>query len=384
MRRLLLVGTLLQAAGTLGLQLLAMVTLEPTQFGAFSLVYLVFAFGNSLALSVLLDPWLAARRGDSPASVDDAFAPVLGLLALAAAVVAGVMAFAMSGSWLLAVVGMIAASAALYRAGWRYRAAAERRMRPMVLGDSLALAAVGAGAVSVLVTGGAELLHIFIVWAAAALASALIHPLPRTLAPARIRAWVSGNRSRIRILLADSLLMDLGAIGTPYVIGGIAGLAALGVYRGVSNVAAPVRLILNPLRPILADAEITRRRWASIVLLGFALGAAAWVALWLIGLLRLDLGTLSTLVALALPAAIFVTANCVGHASYLIARGRARGRGLLLGRVLQTLLALAVPITGSIIGGVPGAAWGLAVATACSAPVWMLIAIRGGSLRDPV
>ena len=54
----------------------------------------------------------------------------------------------------------------------------------------------------------------------------------------------------------------------------------------------------------------------------------------------------------------------------------------MLGRAIQTVLAVAVPIGGALVAGIPGAAWGLALATSCSATSWTCIAIIGARATD--
>lgn len=383
MKRKLLVSTLMQAVSTLGMQLVAMVTLQSRDFGAFSLVYLAAALGLSVTLSVLLDPWLLSRGTGGGRRLRREFDAVLSWLALACALVAGIVAFALTLHPVVGLLSAAAAAAALQRAGHRYRCMADRDLRPVLLGDAYSLLVVAAGAVVALALGGIDLLGVFALWAAASVASALAHPLPASVAPRAVGSWVRSRWHRIKGFLADSLLMDLGAIGTPYVIGGFAGLSALGIYRGVSNVAAPVRLVLNPLRPLIVQTRMTMPRWALVALGSLVFGAGAWVALQLIAALSLQLGTLSELTPHAVPTAIFVASNFMGHTAYMVARGAVAGRSLMLGRVVQTVLAIALPIGGALIAGVAGAAWGLAVATACSATCWTWIAVTGGDSADP-
>src|SRR3546814_2459591 len=58
------------------------------------------------------------------------------------------------------------------------------------------------------------------------------------------------------------------------------GIANFGIYRAVSNVAAPVRLVLDPLRPVLSGASLTTLRsprgiWIPIGI-SVAFGGAAY------------------------------------------------------------------------------------------------------------
>lgn len=383
MKRTLLTSTILQASGTLGLQLLAMVALAPRDFGAFSLVYLAAAFGQSIMLSVLVDPWLFARKhvGHDPA-VRRQFAAVLAWLAVCSGLVAGVAAFIATGEPWAALLSTVASAAALYRAGSRDRCLVEGDRTRVLAGDAAALGAVVIGTAVAVTSGGLGVLGIFAVWSGSAAAAALVHGPPESWSLREVGSWLRQRWPRIKSLLADSLLMDLGAIGTPYVIGGLAGLAALGIYRGVSNVAAPVRLVLNPLRPIIVQSRMTRSRWLLVAAASLVFGAGAWAGLQLLALTSLSLGTLTELAPLAVPIAIFVAANCMGHTAYLVARGSASGGGLMLGRVIQTVLAIVVPIGGVLVAGIPGAAWGLALATACSAMSWTGVAVIGARAKN--
>ena len=90
----------------------------------------------------------------------------------------------------------------------------------------------------------------------------------------------------------------------------------------------------------------------------------------------MDLGSLSEIVTFALPAAVFVTANFLGHYFYIVARSHVNGRRLLTGRIVQTVLAIVVPIGGVLVGGLTGAIWGYAGCTAVSALVWMALVLR--------
>jgi hypothetical protein len=378
MRRQLLTSTLLQAGSTLGLQVLAMVTLEPRLFGAFSLVYLAAALGQSVAASVVLDPWLVVDAdARSAPHVQRGYDASLVWMAVLSALVAGAVGAVATGAPWVAVLGAVAAAAALHRSGNRYRAMAERDYRPVVLGDALGLLTVLAGAGAAIALGGLDLLGAFAVWSASAVAAAIVHRRPASGSPRVAARWVRERWPRIRALLVDSSLMDLGAIGTPYVIGGLAGLSALGIYRGVSNVAAPVRLVLGPLRPVIVEARMTRARWAMVAGASLVFGVGAWAALLLLEAMSWELGTLDDLAPLAVPTAVFVAANCMGHTAYLVARGSAGIGGLMLGRLIQTVLAVAVPIAGVLLAGVAGAAWGLAGATACSAAAWTCVAVSG-------
>jgi len=193
------------------------------------------------------------------------------------------------------------------------------------------------------------------------------------------------DRKLAELAIKDSTLMDLGAIGTPFAVAPLLGIAGFGVYRAVSNVAAPVRLVLNPLRPTLAGQALSthtsRKRVLSSIGLSLAFGFAAYVALMVVNAMQLSLGSLTAVVEYAAPAALFVGANFLGHYYYIIARTHTRGRLLLVGRIVQTCLAVLLPMGGVITLGLPGAICGYALATTASSLTWLALVVKA---RAPV
>ena len=375
-----LLGTATNAAYVLVVQVLALVTLAPADFGSFSIQYLLFAFASSLSLSLISEAWLrvdlkGGGRGDWAE-----YSSATLYLSLAAGVATVVISLLVEPLRPIAWIGAVAVATSTYRASARYYAVRMQEHRNILSGDAVglvvSLAVWGAG----LATGNHGLVMMTLAWAAGALASALLSKWPRLRAPRSLGEWGRKHSAQIRPLLRDSLLMDAGSIGTPYLLAPVLGLANFGVYRAISNVAAPVRLVLNPIRPQLAAAPIHRQRSAgrvsAVVAASVLFGVAAWVVLLLVGVLDLQLGSLTEIVVFAVPAAVFVAANFLGHYFYIVARAHLDGRQLLVGRVAQTLLAIVVPIVGVILWGLPGAIWGYAGCTAASSLVWLGLIVR--------
>jgi hypothetical protein len=175
-------------------------------------------------------------------------------------------------------------------------------------------------------------------------------------------------------------LLDLGAIGTPYILAPILGLASFGTYRAVSNISAPVRLVLTPLRPVLAGRPLVKHR--STAALGTSLVAAtmfglgAFAFLDLIGTLGADLGTLNDLAPFALPTGIYVAANFIGTYHYIVARGHLSGRLLMTGRLIQTALVTGLPVGFALRGGLSEAIWAFTFATVAWATAWVILVIK--------
>jgi hypothetical protein len=132
---------------------------------------------------------------------------------------------------------------------------------------------------------------------------------------------------------------------------------------------------------VLAGAPLAafRRagRIAIVIVLSAGFGAAATAALILIGSLHIRLGSLTALAVYALPAGLFVAANFLTLFYYMLARAHLSGRALLVGRVFQTVFAIAFPLAGVLIAGLGGAIWFYAVGTALSGAVWLWVVVRG-------
>lgn len=366
------------AVASLGPQILALLVLDPAGFGVFSIPYLIYALGSSLAISLVVDPWLmsGAQTLERP-SQRRGFAAITLLLATLVAALSGVIVAVLLHDMVAALLSSVAAGASTVRSAERARATDVGSVRGVLGGDLAATIALAASvAIFVAIDGEMTLVPIIASWCASAVAS-LLPSLPElrpSLADGSL--WIRQHRRALPRLVADSLLMDAGAIGTPFVLAGILGVHALGVYRAISNVAAPVRLILAPLRPSLARTAWDRTRVTAVAAASVLLGVLACGALVLIDTTGWQIGTLTAVASLAAPTGLFVAANFCGHAAYVVARVRSTTRALLAGRAFQTVTALAAPILGGSFAGVPGAAWGLAGATVASAFVWVVLARR--------
>lgn len=370
-------ATAANALYVLSLQILALVTLDPTQFGLFSIQYLLFALASSLTLSIVSEPWLRRTIHERVEGGWREYSTVLAWLSLTVAIVTLVVSLLVPPLRDVAWLGAAAVFLSAYRTGARYHDVRSGRWKRVLFADSTGCAAI----VGAWVAGWALELHpllaIVVSWACGALVTSVFSPLPRMLGLGTVRRWLTIHRAHVAPLLRDSILLDVGAIGTPFVVAGALGITNFGIYRAVSNIAAPVRLLLNPLRPTLSSIPLAVNARASTraiaIAVGAAFGAGAFVALWLVGVLTVDLGALSAVVPFAFPTAVFVAANFLGHYYYILARSHSHSRGLMAGRIVQTMLAIAMPLFGVVAFGLAGAIWGYALATVLSAATWFAI-----------
>lgn len=370
------------------LPIVALVLLAPAEYGLFSIVYLVFAFGLSLQYSLVSEAWARARR--STEGTDDDWPSYSGAilsLALLVAVAALGVGLAVEPLRPTAAILFGAVLLGVYRSASRYHAAAERRLRSVIVSD-VAASVLFVATVAALVVPAGPLTALALGWLAAGVAGSVALRLPALRRGHGPLAWLRTHGREIRPLLLDSLLMDAGAIGTPLILAGPLGAAKFGVYRAISNVALPVRLLVDPIRPQLGRAPTALLLGARATALIF--GAAAVLAVlcfaaleWVVPAIPVTLGTLSSLAQYALPSAIFVVGSLVGTVYYIVCRTRVGYRSILFGRVSQTVLVIAMPLAGAVVGGLTGAIWGFVVSACTSGLIWCALAFRARRAAAP-
>ncbi|MFD2759292.1 hypothetical protein [Gulosibacter faecalis] len=368
--------TALNAFAGLAPQVSALLTMNAAEFGRFSLIYFAYALCLSLSLSLISEPWhirVLAGRGAAWLPYASATAG-LALLAGAAAFVLGLVLGLSLG---IAVLAGLAIGLATFWEPTRYFLLQRDLVSRAGYADvAYAIVFVGAGVVTLVVTGDPTF-AVYLAWAAAGVM--LLGFLPasegRLASPL---AWFRDHGREARRLASDSILMDIGSICTPIFLAPMLGVAGFGTYRAVSNVAVPVRLILNPLRPVITNTRDARwatgnRRWWGVVGLGVVVALAVLLVLEAIGWLGLEIGVLNSLLPFTVPVAVTVLANFVGHYAYIRCRSRATTGELLTGRISQTLIVTLIPIAGVMLGGLAGGIWAYAISGVGTAIVWSLI-----------
>lgn len=360
----------------------ALLLLQPVDYGLFSVPYLVYAFGVSLQYSIVSEAWARSRVRGGDATWGE-YSSALAVLSVAVGAFAGVLCVAIPELRVAVVPMIVAVLFAVYHSGARYHRLANGSLRRAVLSDVAGLAGLAIGLVGF--SWLPSVAWVAVTWLLGGAAAIAVLGLPRFGRGTGLVAWSRRNHAVIRPLLTDSLLMDAGAIGTPFLLAGFMGARDFGVYRAVANVAMPVRLIVEPLRPALgrlAPERLFSFRVTGVLLAtGVALSAACYVVLVVvIPWLGIELGTLSALVPYALPASLFVAGNLYGSVYYIICRTNSPHRRIMVGRISQTVLVIALPVLGFVIAGLAGAIWGFAVSSLISSAVWFTLARQ--SLRD--
>lgn len=358
-------------------QVSSLVLMEAYDFGIFSVAYLLYALGVSISLSVVSEPWSRSKGegvlgAEGYASISILIGSIVGVGAIASSSVMG-------SSCLGSLMMGIASASATVRSSLRYVSVYRSRWGSLARAELIGIAVFVLITATSLLWDGLSLSPLEIIataWALEVLLSTLLDwPVSRESFGSPI-TWLKIHWPHAKPLLRDSILMDLGAVGAPLVLVAPLGAAGFGVYRAVSNVAAPVRMLLDPVRAAIGSrgaslTTIRDRTSLAIYAVGVSAGLATWIALAAVREFSLELGVLTGLSTYALPTALFVTSNFLGHYAYIRCRHASSGAALLRYRLVQTLLMFALPLVGLLVGRLEGAVWGLALAALVSGVGWI-------------
>lgn len=360
---------------------IAVLLLPVSDYGAFSLVYLVYAEGWSVVLSAVCDTWARLRGAGSSAGRWADYAGALSTVCAVSAVVTLAAGWATFGAPLPAVAMAVATGATLYRQGARYHHAVARGPRAVVPSDAVSVLTFAGSLLGLRMAGEPLLTAVLCAWAASAIASAAFY-LGGSLGGGGTASWCRRNAPTVRALLSESLLMDVGAAGTPLLLAPILGLHNFGIYRSMSSLSVPVQLLIDPVRPNLSQIRLRRVTGVPVVAALFAVAAlfcgAVYAALTFVVPLALSFSpVLVALSRFALPCGLFLGLQFLTYVFNIFARMHVSHRRLILGRVSHTVFAISVPITGAVLGSVAGALWCYVFTTALTVLLWLGLLLLG-------
>ncbi|WP_188779382.1 hypothetical protein [Marmoricola endophyticus] len=364
----------------LTVQALGLIFLKPDNFGLFSIQYLLGALAGSVCLSVVAEAWMREEIRTGVNWSWKTYANAATWVSLGGVAVTMAVSLVFSDLRVIAVSGSVAVGLATYRVATRFYDVRKARYLHVVAGDvagaGLALT-VAIGSVAAGQKVGLQTLTW--AWIAAGVGPLLLGGWPVGVSAMSARSWVRSHAASIKVLARDSVITDLSGIGTPLMLSPVLGVQGLGVYRAMSNAAAPVRLLVTPLRPALAGvslAKVVSPRPALLIMLTAALpGIGCWVLLDLVRQVA-DIGTLTSLSAHSATVGLFVSGTFLLHIFSMFARTNLTGRGLLVGRILQLVLCMGLPLTFATTVGLSGAMVAYASATLCSGIMWCVLLAR--------
>ena len=352
---------LFNAFSTIAVQGLSILVLSPSDYGTFSLYYLVLGLSSSLCYSALSEAWSRTERLRGVRFSWEQYCTMLVAICLVSLLPVAVITIFVGGTWVSVLLGA-AVALSTYRLGARYFSASTGNHRLVGRADITGGIAM-LGSYFAFQTFLPNLESVSAAWCISSVLAVLLSKWPRFQKGYLPTHWIRDHLHAIRILLVDSVLLDIGSVGVPLVMAPMLGLANFGVYRSVSSAALPVRLLLNPLRPLIGRRPtkyFTKFRVVAPLFVGGAvLGGTVGVLLYVVGLQGWFAGSvIQDLASFAVPVGLFVALNLIGMFFYLVARSHVQGRSLFLYRVVQLAGAVTLPILGLVWGGLPGAIWG--------------------------
>lgn len=369
-------------------QLVALLLLSPLDFGLFSLGYLTFSLAVSVALSSISEAY-ARAEGECQSELEpENYSAISTWLSVFFGLVAGSVFLILSGSFLTALLSSISVGSASRRSPIRYLELRSKSWRRLLFVESIALVTFIAG-LGVTFARLQLLDAVLFAWASAGVAQWVLGSMR---SPGSLRAairWVREHKREIRPLLGESLILDVSAIGTPYMLAPILGTMSFGIYRAVSNFNAPLRIVLNFLRPHLAKTSLERALSPSLLLrfggLSFAWGVVFASTLAYVERNDSGIAMLDALSPYWLPTGIYMMFEATLQYFYIVARTKVVPKGIWLGRLCQSFVAIVLPITGALLADLVGAIWGAALAAILGSLVWLYIVqfeARGDKLRQ--
>lgn len=388
-----LADQVLSSATNAGLSIVVARSVGASEFGAFSIAFLVFSFLVGLCRASVTDPLIVRFSGVDAAALSDAgrraagaslvVGVVGGLLSAAAATVVG-------ESLRLALLALaVVLPGLLVQDAWRQMFFAAGRPKAAAVNDSVWAVSQAVLLGAVLVLDEATILPLTLAWGGAAGIAAVVGAVQAGGAPRPRSAlgWLREHRD-LNGELAVAYSVNMGAVHlTMTLVGVIGGLAAVGALRAAQVLLGPLQVLFPGLRsfalPVLSRRvalgrpALLRPAVALSAVAGSA--AVAWIALLLLVPDRWGealLGDSWSLAREVLPA-VGATTVLVGAAfgAMLLLRAMSRGGSLLRANLVQAPLILVLGCAGAYVDGARGAALGLAAAhLAGFALVWLAVA----------
>jgi len=363
---------------------------NPVDFGAFSLVFATYAIALNVPRALASEPMTVRyssasdetwRRG---AAASTGTAVSIGVVLGAVCLGVGAMGGGAFGRGLLALG--ISMPGLLLQDTWRLAFFSQGRARRAFANDLawtlFMLLAIGL----VVLTDGASVFALTLAWGLSATAASLIGIAQARLLPRPLltRAWLREQWDLAPKFLGEFLVLAGGSQLSSFLVGAIAGLAAVGGIRGAQILLGPAYVLtIGTLLVGLPEAvrlfNVSRHRLrqaAVFVSVGLSLATLAWGAImfflpdtWGEALLG---DTWANAHRVVIPAAISYAMLGGGMGAAIGLRAMAAATESLQARTSSTICTIAGGVLGAWTGGMVGAAWGLAAGAAIGAGLYWI------------
>lgn len=365
-------------------------TLSPTEFGAFSIAYVTYAFALNASRGLATEPLLVRFSNSDVSTWRKAVSRSTGT-SLMNGVVMGMCtltaAFAMGGTLRMAFIALaMVLPGLMLQDSWRYAFFALGRGHHSFLNDTIWTLSMVPAVVALRMTHHRSVFWFILLWGAAATIAACVGPLQARALPKpwKAREWVVHHHDLGLRFLAENTSNAGATQLRAYCIGGIAGLATVGYVQAATLLMGPFMVVFAGISivtvpeaaRVLRDAPWHLGRACWLIGGGLATAAALWGAALLIaiprglGALLLGSGLWHHAYLLVIPYTISIMGSCVsdGLSSGLHALSAARRS--LRAMVFTSSLYLGLGIVGAYLDGAVGVMWGAAISTWVGTALW--------------
>lgn len=361
-------------------------SLGVTAFGVFSLAWVTYGVVLNVSRGLGTDPLMVRYSGvptdEWQVGVSRASGTAFAVGA-AGGVVSVLFGLVMDGTVGEAFVALgIVLPALLLQDAWRFAFFAAGAGKRAFVNDLVwAVALVPA---LWLATADGTVVAFVLAWGLSGAVAAAFGTLQAGMVPGfgQVREWLAAQRDLGSRYLVENVSNSGGAQLRMYGLGAIVGLAGVGTVRGAELLMGPFLAVLMGLSlvTVAEAARVLRRSPGRLRRFCLALGAgqAGAALLWGLALLLVPDGLGAAVLgdvwasasALIVPAALGVmgASVCSGAAAGLRALGAA-GRSMSA-QLVSSAAYVGLGLTGAVLGGALGSAWGVALATWTGAAVW--------------
>lgn len=356
-------------------------TVTPSEFGAFSIAFLVFTLMVGLSRAMITDPMAVVYSGSDPGqqryatSKATALATIFGLATGALTVVAGLM-FGYKTPLGGALIAMgLSLPGLLQQDAWRYAFFMAQDPRPVALNDTVRVVAMIAVMAALFAQDRATVPAMILAWGLSAYLSSFLGVAQSRVTPRTGGAfeWVTGHRDLAVRLGADFGINQGASNGANMAVGPVSSLDAVGALNASRTLLGPLALLFTGTTALILPAMSSRSGGPLLRLASFASGALAVLAVtWTLLLLVLPdpwglwllkenwAGARATILPTGIGAALIALA--VGPNLGL--KAKALGGAVLRVTAVQAPLLVVLGVGGAALGDAVGAAWGFAAAQA--------------------
>lgn len=364
-------------------------SLGPTQFGAFSLAYVTYAFVLNASRGLATDPLLVRFSGAELSAWRRAVTSCTGT-ALGTGVLAGLgmlgAAALLHGTSRVAFLAIgLTMPGLMLQDSWRYAFFALGRGGQAFLNDTIWALVMVPGLLYLRVSHNEDVFWFILVWGSAATVAAVAGQWQARVVPRLADAWkwVSQHRDLAFRYLAVNTSSSGSAQLRAYGIGALVGLAAVGYVQAANLLMGPFLVVLMGISLVTVPeaARVLRnspqhlRLYCLLLSCGVAVAALAWSgAIFVLlprGLGELVLRSLwRPTYPLVLPLTVAIMAQCFvdGAAAGLRALGSASRN--VRAQLIQSAVYVGCALLGAARYGAFGAVCGGAAATVFAAVLW--------------